>query len=71
LMIWVLVNQGVRRMQTVLLTAICHKEGMYSVRQMQSGQSGGQIPVELDFSHTSRPALWPTQPPVQWVLGLS
>jgi hypothetical protein len=20
-----------------------------------------------DFSHTSRPALWPTQPPVQWV----
>jgi hypothetical protein len=24
-----------------------------------------------DFSHTSRPTLGPTQPPVQWVLGLS
>jgi hypothetical protein len=24
-----------------------------------------------DFSHTSRPALGPTQPPTQWILGLS
>jgi hypothetical protein len=26
---------------------------------------------ERDFAHPSRPALVPTQPPIQWILGLS
>ena len=26
---------------------------------------------EGDFSHLSRPALRPTQPPIQWVTGLT
>jgi hypothetical protein len=38
---------------------------------LQAIRSRYRIPVGARFLHLARPALWPTQPAVQWVLDVS
>ena len=47
----------------------CVKRSQYS-DLLWAGSPEIQSLWARDFPHPSRPALWPTQPPVQWVPGL-
>ena len=46
-------------------------EGPGSVVSVDCLQAGWSNPSVGEIFHVSRQALGPTQPPVQWVLGLS
>jgi hypothetical protein len=41
------------------------------VTELRVGRSGDRIPVGGEIFRLSRPALGSTQPPIQWVSGLS
>ena len=60
-----------RRICLVLISVMCrHRSVSIAIRHGMDG-TGIEFRWGRDYSHPSRPALGPTEPPTQWVTGLS
>jgi hypothetical protein len=46
------------------------EETVFIIETLWGGHSRDEVPKGRNLPHPSRPALGPTQPPIQWVPGL-